>query len=1309
LEGLTGKQLSESTPRGGKCDLTLALSPGFHQLTLNNGTAGIETVRIGPAGTVGKGQGATQTACWFPHVALKRGAHYRLQFNRAGDGGVRGLFIRPLPLRLDAPLPLALAPGRTLELPIASNQAFVVRTARESPLRCGWKGSNSLEARDGACVLPPHPAVAVLTLDAQGDETVPALLLRPQPVRKQAVPLRLTPRPFALPTLELNALAPFTLERQGSHSRVLTVKEAGLYDVTTEGLLATRCELRTPVVTALAQDTGSGRGRNCLLQMYLRPGRYLVTVHAEGQSKGRAALRLTRRPQVDVAAVAGNAEAYFRSNADELIQQTLTVSARGTYRLATESTAGAPLTCRLEDGAGWPVVPVPRPCQLETILEPGTYRWTQLPATVETQRRTTLERVVRSKLLRGNRAHTLALNTDYQAELGKDGRDEFLFDVSADAPVYVLLSNGMQGRLYAQDDEKKSRVLEVIPSTEASPLPDASPATSHEEDEGEETALAEGEDEYEGEKRPTPEASRHATQEPPEPVDAPEPFGHRVELKAGAYRLIAEHSRGDVAIRYRVAVGSQLLFPGSGRDFPIPSRVKVRVPQNGILRLNTRGSADVRCRLFDGSGNLLAESSDRGLDWNCGLAEPVPAGDHLLVLESENAVSGNTRVEVESPPTQTVTTLPDRGEWLVKNQVVRMDLPTVPEGTLQDVELSASTPFSCALEDSAGKVVWRVLSSRRCDVHVSPRGQTFRLRVWTLGESATVQMRAGQRTIQTGKPGHLAPDAVVRLAVPRPGRYRTSDGMLCARDSGPALLLPCGPEVSLEPGPLLFVAAQRGQGAPLPLEEQVLRVDKPVTEKRRLGSSAFIQNQASGTAAVHLLTAQVPVGARTSPACAFSGGVRARTPLACFAASGITKEALAWTWLAGPSDDVEITQRAVPTPSESVTLSPGSQVLRWKGSAVRVKLPSTPFHISWTLPPQAWAVQLDGSGKALDLCAPQPGLGRCGFVGQGGEALLTAAAEGRLEAELSLLESLPRPQDLPPLYEDVLPGSGALIFRVAQASADRRMEVQGAVACALDREDGVREARCDASLPAGVAARLWVRHGIGPLRIVLARIEDRTQVLAGPPNSTAKEPAEWPAGKQLPLGPQPLERTVVLTKEAAFRLESPTGVCGLYGPTGLLEVDGAGAGCNLQRVLLPGRYRVFIRPFGGENPRGGIHWNSRPIDTLREGPGSEAWAAPGEVRFFRFTTASAGKVGLGLRAPSDLLDCAVLDEQQRPLGEGCQQLLALPQGSFLLAVRAPSGEGPQRFSPVLVGLAGAKTQVPQDYLESFFQRIGESP
>jgi hypothetical protein len=81
-------------------------------------------------------------------------------------------------------------------------------------------------------------------------------------------------------------------------------------------------------------------------------------------------------------------------------------------------------------------------------------------------------------------------------------------------------------------------------------------------------------------------------------------------------------------------------------------------------------------------------------------------------------------------------------------------------------------------------------------------------------------------------------------------------------------------------------------------------------------------------------------------------------------------------------------------------------------------------------------------------------------------------------------------------------------------------------------------------------------------------------------------------------------------------------------------------------------------------------------------------------------------VGLGLQAAADVLECALLDARQQTVGVGCQQLVDLGAGTYLLSVRAPVSGPALRFKPVLVGLSGRERSVPDDYLREFFKRIG---
>jgi hypothetical protein len=261
--------------------------------------------------------------------------------------------------------------------------------------------------------------------------------------------------------------------------------------------------MRTAIVPRLVSDTGSGRGRNCLIAKFLRPGRYLLSVKTTGRSKGRASVLLTRKPVRKARGVTKEGEVFFTVDANELIRQDLVIKSTGQHRIRT-SGQGVSLQCRLDDKQGWPLIRVPAACTQTMSFDRGTYRWTQLPLTVESMRRTQLEKIRDPLILRGERKHIIRMNNWYNAELSEDGKDEFIFTLRADLDVSVSLNQGMQGRLYRLE-KKKEELIEPVP-------PNRGAVT--------------------------------------------------VKLAAGKYLLRTEHSRADVGISYRLLLGSSILAPG---------------------------------------------------------------------------------------------------------------------------------------------------------------------------------------------------------------------------------------------------------------------------------------------------------------------------------------------------------------------------------------------------------------------------------------------------------------------------------------------------------------------------------------------------------------------------------------------------------------------------------------------------------------------------------------------------------------------------------------------------------------------------
>jgi len=1300
------ERIAEGGPKD--CRLTRRLPAGLYLLKLSGGTEGIEKARIAPAGAArDAGDSPARSAC-FLRARVEPGYRYALVASRSGRVAARGLVARKLPLTLDTPLPVEVPAGETLTLPVGAVGSIRIATPGGSPAGCHLAKAGAGQWRDGACWLDAK-VPDQLGLAAKPGAPLLAWLVRPAPARAAEVAAPFEPARDALPVLAAGEPARFDFEPAQARALVFEVKEPGLHDVGTEGLLATSCAIRTPALPQLASDRSGGRGRNCLVSTFLRAGRYLVSVRALAPSRGRAAVTLTRRPARELPALDGSADAvaerFFRAGAGELVRQRIAVPKAGRWELSATA-LGAALQCRLEDREGWPLEQVPGPCRTTQELPAGEVVWTQLPLTVESMRRTAVALELAPLVLRdAGAAPELELWRPYAAELGKRGRGEFRFHLPAEGDVSILLTNGMLGRVY-RDGE--AQPVELIPPDDGGAAPAASPETGEAaapdeapagdevvEDGGSETGDGEEGEPVDGGETPAGPVPRAP---PPEPVAPDAAPGVKVHLAAGDYRLVTEHARGDVAISYRLQVSVDPLMPGVARDLPVPTAVTVRVADAGTLRIRTAGEADVRCRLFDAGGRRLAESGEVGEDWNCGLAEPVAAGDYRLELESEVVEPGRTRLSLAQPAPADVGALADGAKYPLGAGVLSAALAPPAGDAVVEAALEAPAPFSCALDDDAGRLVARSGPGTSCAFFLLPAGKTWRLRAWTLDRPTEVTARLRVRPVTERSGGTLAEGGAARATVARPGTYRTSDGVRCL--AAPAgLLLPCGPEVSLDAGAVVFAAPA---AAALPLDELTTELgagdEKPLT----VGPRARLQRQRSGSAVAHLVAVTVAPGQRTVPACALDGGVHVPTPGGCYAASGSGKESLLRLVASEPVESR--VWRAAVTQAKEVDAGAGRHRLEVAPGGTLLSLPSGPARAELTLPPRAWAVLLS-DGKAIDLCPPATALTRCVLTGaERVRVLLVAHGEKRVELVVTRLPAPPPVRDLAGLHEQVAALPGTQAWRLPGLGAERLLRVDGATGCTVALDDGARLGACEAAIPAGVAGTVVVEHRAGPLRLLLAPREDGLALAAGAAASAS--PKKLSPGEAVSLEGLQVDRAIDLAAESVVHLRADRGSCLILSGGRVVASGGLGEGCRLDRLLGKGTHRLVVRAFAGAPLAGTAAYTAEPVQTLQEGAGPERWLAPGEAQLFRFTLATRGRVGLGLREEAETLACAVLDQSSRPLGEGCQQLLSLEAGTYLLAVRAPADAPASRYRPVLLGLAGADAGVPGEYLRDFFQRIG---
>jgi hypothetical protein len=235
--------------------------------------------------------------------------------------------------------------------------------------------------------------------------------------------------------------------------------------------------------------------------------------------------------------------------------------------------------------------------------------------------------------------------------------------------------------------------------------------------------------------------------------------------------------------------------------------------------------------------------------------------------------------------------------------------------------------------------------------------------------------------------------------------------------------------------------------------------------------------------------------------------------------------------------------------------------------------------------------------------------------------------------------------------------------------------------------------------PAG-RGRLEVQASGGPLKVWLARPDSFRAVFAGR-DPKAKRTALPPEGGQLAQTGQ----------SWGFSLDAPSIVCvraGGDGVSGLFDAAGsclrttAGTGGRTLLASLPkGSYTLFTRPLAGTAGQSGLVRISRltPVELAADGPGEPALIGPLDMALYRFRLQEGGKMGCGIRVQSDGLAASLYSERFALLGTGMIFVRTLKAGQYYLLVSS-SGDT-QRFVPLVYGLAGNRSEIPDDVIRSY--------
>ncbi|MDJ0839532.1 MAG: hypothetical protein QNK37_23635 [Acidobacteriota bacterium] len=414
------------------------LTRGIHMLTVQARSKGILTFRLrhadDPAGEapVLSPDQVRPDIVW-PDLTLNR-EHYICHINTR-DNTAAGVFARELPVLLEEGLPFVLDPGQSIQLPVS--------TYKQQYL---YHEGDGLRIDSGGATLAPRHSLApgehLLSFTNTGDQRTEYYVSGDPDLSRLSNDI---PRDGVEDIPELRADLPqFTdFTRRDRKFYRLNVREPGLYRVETSGRLPMGLTIRSKLVSALASGNNNGVGRNALVQQYLRPGTYLVTVDALGEAIGRAGVHLTSSPLVDGGLLEPAGVRKIGLRGDAAVRYRIETATAGAWSVNTIG-HGKQFRTRLEDADGFPLVTPGKTGALNLELAPGSYRYYSLPEPVDSRRLTVLTRVEEPAPPEGKGPRPLSFNQTSRHLWMKPGADIYRFSLQSQVRAKLSMTAGMK-------------------------------------------------------------------------------------------------------------------------------------------------------------------------------------------------------------------------------------------------------------------------------------------------------------------------------------------------------------------------------------------------------------------------------------------------------------------------------------------------------------------------------------------------------------------------------------------------------------------------------------------------------------------------------------------------------------------------------------------------------------------------------------------------------------------------------------------------------------------------------------------------
>jgi hypothetical protein len=1279
---LTQRPADYQAPEFTNGTLAQRLDPGYYKLTLRpvhgangKGIVTLSAVPTGIEGVLAPEMNAAQTG-FSARVHLKAFDDYRIALNEQ-PGVTHTLLVRRLPIDLAQPLPLSLAAHARfrirVRIPETGRLSAVAEDGSLLPLTVnGLAVGKQAELRPGRYrIALQNPADRALQC---------SLALAP---RRLSATTPLTPIPTTIlnsrprfPLLDASQARFFNVDRSQTTTVDVRVDKPAFYRLESTGLLRTEGNLRTRIVTSLERRSANGIGRNFLIAQYLGQGEYQLSTRPLGKSRGPFGLRLTRKTPIDGGELMPGIRVRRSLPADSGLLYRFHVAKAGDYRLYAMG-LGRRFRARLEDAAGWPLVKPGVPANFLQHFEPGDYRLVILPQPVDARVITRFAPVPAPPVFKGHGPHDIAFDQQVKHRWLEPTKgapripDQWRFEMPAAATVTIDLSRGMNARLLSVGKP----ISEVIGG------------------------------------RPW-----------------------KGKLAAGHYLLETASVRPNNRFDYQLSLHSKELVAGETRTLRAPASLTVSVGAAAPVELASFGNQDVRAKLYDAQGDLVAENDDRADDWNFLISRRLTAGRYLLQVDPVGTDTATTTVGMRLPVVHPAVPLPLPAHLRIGDADVHYYvLPATPPGRLWAFAAHTGGGAGLALEHRQNShwlgVGQQTGASPRLLMPLGPAGAAageYRLRVWKLeraggplaltGRALAVPAQAGSklaRGVVLKRFDTFDPPlgvAAVRLA--RPGQFALSDaaGVLWANGAGHVLETPAsGHKVAA--GSMLWLARDlpKGRAGRLAARRMVLGRERPLAFGLAPHARVTLDLAPLSGTGTQLVLVESPTG---------TPGIRpaGATP----AMAGVAVAGHSAVWLRHSADPVAVrlwdsANSKVGLPLQlhlyrfdtapAHTLASGSHDLRLAArSSLRLRLPGGSEHLRLALPAGV-AAELRRHGNTLASfwsgAAP-----RSFEVDSRADGLVlynTRAAPGR-----AALLALPASSASTlgggrfGRYHFAASGQRALTVHLsaAEKAAGRRLHLAGPV-------DGLSVIEASGRILHGAApllhddARVLFRHKPG---FVLAWLTDATGESAADGQSSAR-PVRLPAAVKLVAAATAVRLNQAASGAVALHSDTPL-IVRVRSPGRHERLHLFTAAADLPLYLPKGATTLLFDGLTTTAPGGTVSLRQVAAEPLAEGLSAPRMLAPGGSRLYHFHLDKARTVGVGVKASVDTVGCSLLDAGGRELGHGLLLMRHLAAGDYLLRVEAPAGGGTVEVQAALVGAKSRGDGPPPDVLRHYLKAAG---